>query len=166
MTIRLVNIGRADKGDGDPIRVAFDKINQNFTELQLDQTGLLDFDGTTMFNNTGVTISNRGQSTGSTAHITLPADAGNNISILNNYGKITLTTGTSPGNQKNFVFDTDGGLIFPDGTKQTTALSFDFGTIMPKVVTSPLELLFYASQIDMGTIDNPTPVLYDAGNLG
>jgi hypothetical protein len=166
MAIRLVNLGRADKGDGDPLRVAFDKINQNFTEMQLDQTGLFDFEGNTMFNNTGVNLSNRGQTTGATAQISLPADGGANVSILNNYGTITLTTASSPGNQKTFIFDTDGGLIFPDGTKQTTALSFDFGSILPKEITSPLELLFYASQIDMGTIDSPTPVLYDAGTLG
>lgn len=33
MVQKIVNIGIADKGNGDPLRVAFDKINQNFTEL-------------------------------------------------------------------------------------------------------------------------------------
>jgi len=33
MTKRLINVGRADKGDGDPIRVAFVKVNENFNEL-------------------------------------------------------------------------------------------------------------------------------------
>ena len=33
MTKQIVNIGQANKGNGDPIRTAFDKVNQNFTEL-------------------------------------------------------------------------------------------------------------------------------------
>lgn len=33
MTIQLINLGTADKGNGDPIRVAFNKVNANFTEL-------------------------------------------------------------------------------------------------------------------------------------
>jgi len=33
MTVRIVNIGVADKGNGDPIRTAFDKINKNFQDL-------------------------------------------------------------------------------------------------------------------------------------
>ena len=108
MTIRLVNLGRADKGDGDPLRVAFDKINQNFTDLNSSTQGLQGIQGIR-------------------------------------------------GNQ---------GLQGLQGTSDQSNLTFDFGTIMPKVVTTPIELLFYASQIDMGTIDSPTPVLYDAGTLG
>ena len=34
MTKQIVNLGVANKGNGDPIRTAFDKVNQNFTELQ------------------------------------------------------------------------------------------------------------------------------------
>ena len=33
MTKLTINIGTADKGDGDPLRVAFNKVNENFTEL-------------------------------------------------------------------------------------------------------------------------------------
>lgn len=33
MTKQLVNLGTADKGNGDPLRVAFEKINGNFNEL-------------------------------------------------------------------------------------------------------------------------------------
>lgn len=33
MTQKIINIGTPNKGDGDPLRNAFDKINQNFTEL-------------------------------------------------------------------------------------------------------------------------------------
>ena len=33
MTQRLINTGQADKGNGDPIRTAFTKVNENFAEL-------------------------------------------------------------------------------------------------------------------------------------
>lgn len=43
MTKQIINIGTSpDKGNGDPLRIAFDKINQNFTELY-DNLGI---DGT------------------------------------------------------------------------------------------------------------------------
>lgn len=40
MTLRIVNIGLADKGNGDPIRTAFDKINKNFQDLNNDYINL------------------------------------------------------------------------------------------------------------------------------
>lgn len=33
MTRQIINVGTADKGNGDPIRVAFSKANANFAEL-------------------------------------------------------------------------------------------------------------------------------------
>lgn len=33
MTQQIINTGTADKGNGDPIRTAFTKVNDNFTEL-------------------------------------------------------------------------------------------------------------------------------------
>ena len=33
MTQKTINLGAADQGNGDPIRVAFGKVNDNFTEL-------------------------------------------------------------------------------------------------------------------------------------
>jgi hypothetical protein len=33
MTRQVINIGIADKGNGDPLRTAFSKVNANFTEL-------------------------------------------------------------------------------------------------------------------------------------
>ena len=39
MAIQVINIGSsANKGDGDPLRVAFDKINKNFAELDVSNT--------------------------------------------------------------------------------------------------------------------------------
>lgn len=33
MTQRIINLGTPDKGNGDPLRTAFSKVNDNFTEL-------------------------------------------------------------------------------------------------------------------------------------
>ncbi len=33
MAKKVINLGTADKGNGDPLRTAFGKINDNFTEL-------------------------------------------------------------------------------------------------------------------------------------
>lgn len=33
MAKQTINLGTPDKGNGDPLRVAFNKVNQNFTEL-------------------------------------------------------------------------------------------------------------------------------------
>jgi hypothetical protein len=44
MAKQTINLGNADKGNGDPIRTAFNKVNQNFTELYtalgLNENGL------------------------------------------------------------------------------------------------------------------------------
>jgi hypothetical protein len=44
MAKKIINLGTADKGNGDPIRTAFSKVNENFTELYtalgLDSDGL------------------------------------------------------------------------------------------------------------------------------
>lgn len=45
MAIRLVNLGIADKGNGDPLRVAFDKINQNFSEIATGTQGIQGIQG-------------------------------------------------------------------------------------------------------------------------
>jgi len=121
MAIRLVNLGRADKGDGDPLRVAFNKINENFSE---------NFESISNLTTLSTTVSN----------------LSNNLTNLNN--------------------DLDQLTDVVDSIPNTATLTFDFGSIVPKQVFSPIELLFYASSIDMGSIISPTPVLYDAGTLG
>lgn len=121
MAIRLVNLGRADKGDGDPLRVAFNKINENFSE---------NFESISNLTILSTTVSN----------------LSNSLTVLNN--------------------DLDQLTNVVDSIPNTATLTFDFGSIVPKQVFSPIELLFYASNIDMGSIISPTPVLYDAGTLG
>jgi hypothetical protein len=56
MTKQIINIGTADQGNGDPLRTAFNKVNENFTELYnalglTDNTlnlGSFEFNGNTM----------------------------------------------------------------------------------------------------------------------
>lgn len=56
MAKQTINIGTADKGDGDPLRTAFDKVNTNFSELystvertaSTTQAGTVQLDGTTI----------------------------------------------------------------------------------------------------------------------
>ena len=43
MAKQVINIGTtANDGTGDPLRSAFDKVNDNFTELYTDDTGDVD----------------------------------------------------------------------------------------------------------------------------
>jgi len=97
MTIRLVNIGKPNKGDGDPIRTAFDKINKNFQDL----------------NN---------------AYINLAQEVGE--------------------------ISTD-----------TKLNDFDFGKITSNLITSPIELLFFTTTMDLGSISEPALIDYDAGDF-
>jgi hypothetical protein len=65
MTIQVINVGQADKGNGDPIRTAFVKVNYNFTQLndlifQLSSSGLnIRLDGgsaSTIYDTNGLNI--------------------------------------------------------------------------------------------------------------
>ena len=97
MTIRVVNIGLPDKGNGDPIRIAFDKINKNFTDLNESYENL-------SFELAGIST-------------------------------------------------------------ETTLNEFDFGEICLNQITSPLQLLFFTSTIDLGNINDPALISYDAGDF-
>jgi hypothetical protein len=41
MSKKVINVGRADRGDGDPLRVAFVKVNDNFNDLYGNFNSLL-----------------------------------------------------------------------------------------------------------------------------
>ncbi|NBR61613.1 MAG: hypothetical protein EBT86_08180 [Actinobacteria bacterium] len=45
MTLRLVNLGISDKGNGDPIRVAFEKVNLNFIDITDQIQGIQSISG-------------------------------------------------------------------------------------------------------------------------
>lgn len=130
MTQQTINIGSAElQGDGESIRSAFNKVNSNFTEIySISHTGNISFTGTVMYSSSGLTISNQGTSTGATAVITLPSDAGYNLSLLNNYGVISLTAAADPGSQKTWTFTTSGSLTAPGHIIPTENLSYDLGS--------------------------------------
>jgi len=128
MAIRLVNLGRADKGDGDPLRVAFDKINQNFSEMATGTQGIQGVQG----------VQGRQGVQGLQG-----------LSVQGNQGQ----QGTQ-------------GVQGVQGLSNESLLTFDFGKIQKNVITTPVELLFYTSTIDLGQISDPDLIEYDAGNLG
>lgn len=97
MTIRIVNIGQADKGNGDPLRTAFDKINKNFQDID-----------------------------------NIVEDLTFNVNAISGANSVN---------------------------------EFDFGKIQLNNVTSPLQLLFLTSTIDLGYITDPNLINYDAGNI-
>jgi hypothetical protein len=74
-----------------------------------------------IFHQTGVIIENAGLTTPASAAISLPtnADTNNPIAITNNTGKVAITAGTGPA--RTWQFGTDGTIIFPDTTIQSTA---------------------------------------------
>lgn len=59
MAKQTINIGlQANDRSGDPLRISFDKINANFTELYSNQnTSNIYFNGTTISSNTGISLS-------------------------------------------------------------------------------------------------------------
>ena len=89
MAQKIVNIGTsANKGNGDPIRTAFDKINQNFTEVYSDivdiQNGTIEITGT-------VTGDVRGSIFGDDSTIAFDALTGEIKAVVNN-SSVTTTS--------------------------------------------------------------------------
>jgi hypothetical protein len=58
MTQQIINIGTPNKGNGDPLRNAFLKINQNFTELY--NTAGADVQIPSQINNSGKLLTTNG----------------------------------------------------------------------------------------------------------
>jgi hypothetical protein len=91
MTIQTINIGTANAGDGDPIREAFDKSNDNFAELDTLKapkanpifTGLLT--GERIFSGLGTDGSAKQDSSVST-----PCAASSNIPLVGNMAGLLI----------------------------------------------------------------------------
>jgi len=91
-----INIGTADKGDGDPLRVAFSKVNDNFTELYtalgLDvaplNLGAFEFTGSVMSttDSSAITID---QATTITSNLTVGGDILPSTNLGGNLGSPT-----------------------------------------------------------------------------
>jgi hypothetical protein len=96
MTQKTINLGTADQGNGDPIRVAFSKVNDNFTELYaalgLDIGGLnigaFEFTGSTMSttDSTAIVID---QATTITSNLTVGGDILPSTNLGGNLGSPT-----------------------------------------------------------------------------
>jgi hypothetical protein len=97
MTKLIVNIGNtADDRRGDPIRIAFDKINQNFTELYGNLTNAIP----TVTGNGGKILSTDG------VHLTwIDGNLSNAILTINNLPPTNPTT-------NNLWYDTISGRIY------------------------------------------------------
>jgi|TARA_E500000178_G_scaffold354165_1_gene422225 hypothetical protein len=83
MAIQTINIGTsANKGDGDPLRVAFDKINKNFAELNVTNTKR-DINGSVFADDSTLLVDAvNGTITAAVLVGTLPALNGSNLTNL------------------------------------------------------------------------------------
>ena len=76
MAKQIINIGSsANKGDGEPLRTAFDKINDNFSELYLKVDNLTGGVGVTVGDIKGSVFADDSTVSVSYTHLTLPTKA-------------------------------------------------------------------------------------------
>lgn len=69
------------------------------------------FDNDMQYNLNGGTVFNSDLSHGATAGLSIPANGDSNaVSILNNYGPVSVTAGTNPGNTHTWTFGSNGNL--------------------------------------------------------
>ena len=159
MSQQILNIGTANSGTGDTLRVAFTKVNSNFNELytaltnaslkgvvggtgiavSLSQTGYASIvntlPATPGFSNIAVTGQNR--VIASTLSDTLNVAAGSNVTLTTNSQTKTLTINSGGGININGNFIPVGGsVVIPTGT--TAASSITGSTLASNVVGSSL----------------------------
>jgi hypothetical protein len=148
MAKKTVNIGTsANKGNGDPLRTAFGKINDNFDELyaltgddvqipaQTTHTGkFLTTNGTTLSwaSGDGDRLVNGANtvSLGTDGSLTLPGD-------IRSEGAVNIDINLSDSTLRRWRFGEDGELTFPDGTNQATAYT---GGSLPTVVNASFQI--------------------------
>lgn len=134
MAKQTINIGtNSNDGTGDALRVAFDKVNDNFDEVYTDistlSTSISSLDYSEISNtpnlnlyvqkdnaNTDLTITAR--SINFTASDDVQNLAGDSIRLYANTNVTIETEGT--GTSYFWLFRSDGALAFPDGTVQET----------------------------------------------
>lgn len=127
MAQRLINIGSSpNKGDGDPLRTAFDKINNNFTELYTREE-------------------NTGSQTLSLVGNTLSISGGNSVVLSDN------STGSVFGIDSTILVDTTNSSINLDGTVKgnivpDTDVAYDLGSATNRF----RDLYLSGNTIDLG----------------
>ena len=115
MAKQTINIGTtANDGTGDPIRTAFDKVNDNFTELYNDDAGDVN-------SITATAPIERDSATGAVT-ISLADDGVTFAKLENRYtAKVDITTYTGA-----VSIDWSAGTTFKMGSGLTGAIEFDF----------------------------------------
>lgn len=112
MTKQTINIGTPNKGDGDPLRSAFDKINQNFTELY----GNLQSTIPTAAGNTGKVLASNGTNIVWATPVSDISQLSDNSNLLNVVVTVGTTAPTNPSVGKLWYDTTSGRMyIFYDG---------------------------------------------------
>ena len=214
MAIQTIYLGTyANDGTGDDLRVAFEKVNANFTEIDslsisnavnlgagvglfagkqatpqlgdnLTFKSLLAGSNVTLVpSGTTVTISSQfnslisnldlnSQSITGTGSISINGNitavggnvlVGNNLTVngetnLGPVGRVTITGGAT-----NYVLSTDGqgnlAWASPSGSVDWEFADFD------NIASTPIQYLLSASDIDMGTVLSPNPIVIDLGNI-
>ena len=162
MAQQVINIGTvANDGTGDPLRTAFDKVNDNFTELYLDDAG----DVNSVNAGTGISVD---QTTGavtvtnSAPDQTVSLADGGDIAISGTYPSFTLTNSAPNATHTGEVTGATTLTIADDvityaklGTEFTTsaalATDVDFSTaqVFTKTLTGATTLTFSNASIGM-----------------
>ena len=155
MAKQTVNIGSAaNDGTGDPLRTAFDKINDNFTELYSDDAG----DVNSVNGATGtVVLDSDDIAEGTTNEYYTEAKVSANTSVVANTAKVTNAThtgdvtGSTALTIANDVIDYDKlGAEFTTTAAVTTALDFGAAQIFTKTMTA--HTTFTYSNVGIGMV--------------
>jgi hypothetical protein len=155
MAKQTVNIGSAaNDGTGDPLRTAFDKINDNFTELYSDDAG----DVNSVNGATGtVVLDSDDIAEGTTNEYYTEAKVSANTSVVANTAKVTNAThtgdvtGSTALTIANDVIDYDKlGAEFTTTAAVTTALDFSAAQIFTKTMTA--DTTFTYSNVGIGMV--------------
>jgi hypothetical protein len=155
MAKQTINIGTtANDGTGDPLRTAFDKVNDNFTELYADDTGDVD----SVNGQTGtVVLDSDDIAEGSTNEYYTEAKVSANTSVVANTAKVTNAThtgdvtGSTALTIANDVIDYDKlGAEFTTTAAVTTALDFGAAQIFTKTMTA--DTTFTYSNVGIGMV--------------
>ena len=155
MAKQTINIGTtANDGTGDPLRTAFDKVNDNFTELYSDDAGDVD----SVNGQTGVVVLDSDDiSEGSTNEYYTEAKVSANTSVVANTAKVTNATHTGEVTGDGVLTIANDVISYAKlGTEFTTsaaiaALDVDFSSaqVFTKTLTAATTLTFSNDEIGM-----------------
>jgi hypothetical protein len=155
MAKQVIGIGSAaNDGTGDPLRTAFDKINDNFTELYSDDVG----DVNSVNGATGtVVLDSDDIAEGTTNEYYTEAKVSANTSVTANTAKVTNAThtgdvtGATALTIANDVIDFDKlGAEFTTSSAVTTALDFSAAQVFTKTMTA--DTTFTYSNVGIGMV--------------